>query len=237
VVAAVRRLVALKRGSEHPIVIAQFLLDRLNFTRMPEMYALGNSLQADRIVLSNVIEIPRERIDRALLLAPQDAAAARPHLRQILAEDKGADLLEISFMVQGWNEMALELRDELGYPPYLPLHPAAPSFREENGHCFFGWYSAVVRGNGEMYPCCLLLNPDYAPPGNPVGSTFGQQWNGAGFTRLRVEMRPCFLRTPARTIRQPTRRSSGSAWSPACAPSRTCTFGATRSSTGISAAR
>jgi MoaA/NifB/PqqE/SkfB family radical SAM enzyme len=196
VVAAVRRLVAGKKGAEHPIVIAQFLLDRSNFTRMPEMYELGRSLKADRIVLSNVIEIPRERIDRALLLGPQDATAARPYLRQILAEDRGANLLEISFMVQGWNEMALELRDELGYLPYLPLHPAASSFREENGHCFFGWYSAVIRGNGEMYPCCLLLNPDYAPLGNPVGSTFGQQWNGPGFTRLRVEMRSVLLDNP-----------------------------------------
>ena len=92
--------------------------------------------------------------------------------------------------------MALELRDELGYPAYRPLHPAAASFREENGHCFFGWYSATIRGNGEMYPCCLLMSPDYKPLGNPVGSTFATQWNGPGFNRLRVEMRSVLLRNP-----------------------------------------
>jgi len=113
----------------------------------------------------------------------------------VLAADREYNLLEISFPVEGWNAMALELRDELGYPAYRSLHPAAASF-QENGHCFFGWYSAAIRGNGEMYPCCLLMSPDYKPLGNPVGSTFAKQWNGPGFNRLRVEMRSVLLRNP-----------------------------------------
>jgi MoaA/NifB/PqqE/SkfB family radical SAM enzyme len=198
VLEAIRRLVDVRQGAESPAIVVQFLLDRQNFAKMPEMYALGRSLGADRILLSNVLEIPLERIERPLLLGPEDAAAARPYLAQILAADRGVELLEISFMVQGWNEMALEIRSELGYPAYLPAHPAAPSFREENGHCFFGWYTAVVRGNGEMYPCCLLMSPGYEPLGNPVGSTFAEQWTGPGFTRLRVEQRSVFLKNPSR---------------------------------------
>lgn len=94
--------------------------------------------------------------------------------------------------------MALELRDRLGYPPYVPLRPTAPSFRDENGHCFFGWYSATIRGNGDMYPCCLLLSPEYTPIGNASGGRFSDQWTGPGFTRLRVEMRSVLLRNPAK---------------------------------------
>jgi MoaA/NifB/PqqE/SkfB family radical SAM enzyme len=194
----IRRLVEVRGGADCPAVIVQFLLDRKNFEKLPAMYELGRSVGADRIVLSCVLDIPLERIDRALLLGPEDAKAARPLLREILAADKDRNLLEISFPVQGWNEMALELRDELAYPAYLPAHPAAASFREENGHCFFGWYSATIRGNGEMYPCCLLMSPDYTPLGNPVNSTFAEQWNGPGFNRLRVEMRSVLLENPKR---------------------------------------
>ena len=196
VIENIRGLRELRGRGGFPTILVQFLLDRQNFEKMPAMYALGRELGADRIVLSAVLEIPLERIDRALLLAPQDAPAARPFLKEVLAADREHNLLEISFPVEGWNAMALELRDELGYPAYRPLHPAAASFREENGHCFFGWYSATIRGNGEMYPCCLLMSPDYKPLGNPVGSTFAKQWNGPGFNRLRVEMRSVLLRNP-----------------------------------------
>ena len=62
----------------------------------------------------------------------------------------------------------------------------APSFQEKNGGCFFGYYTAVVRGNGDMYPCCMLINPEYKPIGNAMQGTFGEQWNGEGY--------PCGLR-------------------------------------------
>jgi MoaA/NifB/PqqE/SkfB family radical SAM enzyme len=198
VVEAIRRLVELRGGAECPSIVVQFLLDRKNFEKLPAMYALGRSLGADRIVLGHVLEIPLGRIDRPLLLAPQDADAARPYLAQVLAADRDRNLLHIDFPVYGWNQMALEVRNELNYPPLLPAHSIAPSFREENGHCFFGWYSATIRGNGDMYPCCLLMSPDYTPLGNAVGGKFSDQWKGPGFTRLRVEMRSVFLRNPTR---------------------------------------
>ena len=192
----IRRLVEIRGGADCPSIVVQFLLDRKNFEKLPEMYALGRSLGADRIVLAHVLEIPLARIDRPLLLAPQDAPAARPYLKQVLAADRDRNLLEVDFAVHGWNQMTQEIRNELSYPTLLPAHPTAPSFREENGHCFFGWYSATIRGNGDMYPCCLLMSPDYTPIGKLAGGKFSDQWTGPGFTRERVEMRSVFLRNP-----------------------------------------
>ncbi|HEY8850188.1 MAG TPA: SPASM domain-containing protein, partial [Thermoanaerobaculia bacterium] len=53
--------------------------------------------------------------------------------------------------------------------------------------------SAVVRGNGDMYPCCMLINPDYKPIGNAVKRPFTEEWNGRGFNTLRHEMREVLL--------------------------------------------
>ena len=116
VVANVRALAGLRASGDCPSVIVQFLLDRRNFERMPEMYALGRSMGADRIRLSAVLEIPLDRIDRSLLLAPGDAAAARPYLEQAIAADRDRKLLLIDFPIQGWNEMALEIYRGFGRP-------------------------------------------------------------------------------------------------------------------------
>ena len=65
----------------------------------------------------------------------------------------------------------------------------APSFREENGHCFFSWYTATIRGNGDLYPCCLLMLPDYKPLGNALNGRFVDHWEGPAFTQMRREQR------------------------------------------------
>jgi len=198
VVENVRALAASRPGGECPTIIVKFLLDRQNFERMPEMYELGRSMGADRIRLSAVLEIPLDRIERSLLLAPEDAATARPYLERAIAADRDRKLLLIDFPIQGWNEMALEIYRGQGHMPLLPVRPTAESFRDENGHCFFGWYTAVIRGNGDMYPCCLLLSPEYTPIGNAAKGKFSDQWKGPGFTRLRVEMRSVLLKNPSR---------------------------------------
>jgi len=89
--------------------------------------------------------------------------------------------------------MLEEIKRMVGYGSPPELYPIAPSFREENGHCFFGWYTATVRGNGDLYPCCLLMSPDYKPLGNAINGSFTDHWNGPAFTRMRSEMREVFL--------------------------------------------
>ncbi|HEY6929471.1 MAG TPA: SPASM domain-containing protein, partial [Thermoanaerobaculia bacterium] len=97
------------------------------------------------------------------------------------------------FPVPSWNAMLAELKERLSYPPTAPRSPTAAAFEERNGHCFFGWYSAAVRGNGDIYPCCLLMFPDYKPLGNALNGRFVDHWNGPHFTRMREEQREVFL--------------------------------------------
>jgi len=188
----IRHLLALRGDRPAPGVVVQFMLDRHTFRRLEDMYNLGRDLGVDRIAINAILEIPRERIDRDLLITPADVEEARPHVRNILEMDRGRDLLQLDFSVGGWNEMLAEVRKEIGVEPPNDF-PTAKSFRDENGQCFFAWYTTTVRGDGAMYPCCLLQTPDYKPLGNALTGSVESQWNGPGFTQLRDEMREVML--------------------------------------------
>ena len=203
VLANIKHLLAVRGEARSPGVVVQFMLDRHTLHRIEAMYALGLSLGADRIAINMVLEIPRERIDRDLLLSWHELDVARPQVKKILEADRDRNLLQLDFAITGWNEMLADVRRELGVEPPNFL-PTAPSFREENGQCFFAWYTTTVRGNGDMYPCCLLQTPDYKPLGNAMNGSVESQWNGPGFTRLREEMRDVML-TKGEMIYRPSR--------------------------------
>jgi MoaA/NifB/PqqE/SkfB family radical SAM enzyme len=165
VVANIGALVASRGEQAYPCLVVQFLFDRDNYTKMVAAYDLGRRLGADVIAINAVLEIPRDRIQRSRLLQPDDAELLRPYLRQVIEADRDAGLREMYFELQPFNRVVREIENELGITERNEF-PTAPSFREENGGCFFGYYSAVVRGNGDMHPCCLMMNPDYPPLGN-----------------------------------------------------------------------
>lgn len=192
VLANIRRLLELRASAPLPTVVVQFLLDPANYRRLPEMYRLGRELGVDRIALNAVLEIPLDRLKGKALLGPKDHPLVRPYLAEVLQADRDAGALQVCFPWPEWNQMTEELRAALALPG-VEAFPAAPAFREKNGQCFFGWYTATIRGTGEMYPCCLLMSPDYQPLGNVREGGFAAQWRGEGFTRLRQEMREVFL--------------------------------------------
>jgi MoaA/NifB/PqqE/SkfB family radical SAM enzyme len=193
VVANLKRLVQIRGAASLPTITVQYLLDRENYSRMPEMYELAAAAGADRVAINPVLEIPRERIDERLLLLEEDSEAVRPYLRRLLELDRGANRLQLYFPFVSWNALLTELKRETGHDG-SPAFATASSFREENGHCFFGWYSMTVTGTGDVYPCCLLLNPEVKPLANVRDQSAQEVWNGPGFTRMREEMRDVLLR-------------------------------------------
>lgn len=193
VVGNIRYLADLRKGGEYPSIVIQFLLDRFNYMELPRMYELGRSLNPDRLAMNLVLGIPLERIEPTMILRPEEGELMRPGLERIFAADRDAGHLQIAFPYQDWNAMMLEIKGQLGYPERPPLFSTASTFQDKNGHCFFGWYTATVSGSGSMYPCCLLMMPDFKPLGNVTEGSFRDQWNGPGFTQMRREMRDVFL--------------------------------------------
>ena len=193
VIENIKTLVEVRGDSIYPSIVTQFLIDRDNVTRMVEMYDLARSLGVDRIAVNAVLEIPRERIDRELLLRPEDADLAEPYVEELLRKDTDAGLLQIDFAVWGWNTMMTRVRDRVGIQP-TNMYPVAPSFKDRNDGCFFAWYTAAITGNGDIRPCCLLLNPDVPPLGNVHESSMTDHWRGPMFEKMRDEMREVLLR-------------------------------------------
>jgi MoaA/NifB/PqqE/SkfB family radical SAM enzyme len=192
VIANVEYLVALRGEAQRPCLVIQFLLDRANYPRMREMYDLGRRIGADVVALNLVLAIPRQRIDPAGLLNAEDGELLRPLLRDVLDADRDRGLLELCFEHPPLNALVAEIRQELGIAQ-REIFPTAPSFREENGQCFFGYYSAVIRGNGDMHPCCMLIHPDRPTVGNARSGSFAEAWNGDALTQMRHEMREVLL--------------------------------------------
>ena len=189
----IRALVAMRGDSIHPSIVVQFLIDRRNLHRLPDMYELGRSLGVDRIAINAVLEIPLNRLDLDALLTIDDRHAAEPFIEEILRRDRDAGLLQIDFAIGRWNEVLHAVRARLDAPAHN-LYPTAPSFKAENGGCFFAWYTAAITGNGDIRPCCLLLHPTVKPLGNiHDGKSFAEHWTGPAFTKMRDEMREVLL--------------------------------------------
>ncbi len=195
VCANIRHLAAVRGAAPGapPRIVVQFLIDRENHHRLPDMYRLGAALGADRLTVAPVLEIPRERIDTGALLGADEGELIRAALEEILALDREAGLLQLAFPYQEWNGILRQARFKTAGQLGEPIATAG-SFSERNGQCFFGWYTATIRGNGDLYPCCMLMHPDYRPLGNARTGTFAEHWQGAAFTRLRREMRELLLR-------------------------------------------
>jgi hypothetical protein len=134
-----------------------------------------------------------ERIDRAVILTLEDNVLLEPLIEEILRRDKDVGLLQIDFPYPPWKEMLNRTRERVGTVPHN-AYPVAPSFKGENGGCFFAWYTAAITGNGDIRPCCLLLNPSVKPLGNIHDKPkFADHWNGPEFAKMRDEMREVLL--------------------------------------------
>lgn len=188
VLANVRELVRRRGDADLPLVTVQFLLDRDNAERVPEMVDLALSLPCDRLVLSTVQQIANQRVDDAVLLTPQDADRLRPLFEDLFRRDLGGCELEVNLAFRGLGEMVEAARQAAGAAAPEPF-PTAPSFRDADGGCFFAWYSTTFTGNGDVYPCCQLIKPDGPVLGNVLTQDFDEVWQGEGYRTLRGEMR------------------------------------------------
>jgi len=189
----IRRLSGMRGDLIYPSIVVQFLIDRKNLHRIIDMYELGRSLAVDRIAVNAVLEVPQETFEANILLAPEDRETARPYIETILERDREDGLLQIDFAIAGWNDMLREARQKTAVSA-KNSYPIAPAFKEENGGCFFAWYTATITGNGDIRPCCLLLHPSVKPLGNIHEGTMTEHWNGPAFTKMREEMREVLLR-------------------------------------------
>lgn len=59
---------------------------------------------------------------------------------------------------------------------------------EISSPCLLPWYSAFIRANGDVHPCCYLTGEEYVM-GNIHTHLFSQIWNSAKYRDFRVKIR------------------------------------------------
>lgn len=190
----IMRVVALRGSESLPTLTVQFLIDGENFARLSDMYKIGCALGVDRIKINTVHRFSDNQVSGNYILCEDDFYLIAPEIERVLYADASNGKLVFCFPFPHWHEKIARMRlNGVKRPPVIPKEASA--FREENGGCFFAWYSVTVRGNGDLYPCCMLLEPSYRPLGNILtgSSRFADHWNGRAFQRLRAEMRDVLL--------------------------------------------
>ncbi len=187
VIENVRRFLELRGERTVPMLTLQFLIDRANYLRVVEMYELGRRLGADRIAIGAVQAIPNARVQEQQLVQTEDGERLLPLLEEAFRRDRGHGALEVQLYSRGLTAVVAEARRRGGAEG--EAWKAAASFEEKNGGCFFAWYTTTITGNGDVHPCCLLINPEVKPLGNIGKGPFGEFWNGPAYRQLRREMR------------------------------------------------
>jgi MoaA/NifB/PqqE/SkfB family radical SAM enzyme len=190
VAANIRNLISERGEDGRPSVVVQFLLDRGNVTRMLDMYDLALSLGADRAAFGLVLEVPLGRIAEEQLLRDEHAAAAQEMIARLIERDRERGMLQMAFPLTEW---ATAVDAAYGGELRPDAIPTAGSFREDEAGCFFAFYTTVIRGNGDLHPCCLMQLPELPTLGSVRSSSFGEQWTGEKYARTRKEMREVLL--------------------------------------------
>ncbi len=189
----IRTLVAVRGDSIHPSIVVQFLIDKGTSIGLSTSYELGRSLGPDRIALNAVPEIPRARIDRAVLLATDDRDAAEPLIEEVLRRDRGAGLLQIDFAVAGWNQTLNAVRAASARPRTMHTPSRRPSSKR-TADAFSAGTPPRSREMETSAPAACSSIRALKPLGNiHDGTSFAEHWNGLSFGKMRDEMREVLL--------------------------------------------
>lgn len=182
VVKLIRELVQTRDrlGRKDPRLIVQYFVWKKNFRDIERMMDLAREIGADAIYLRDIYGLQseerlteEERGELLRLIAP-------------IAESEPKDRLGIDF---GFEKVVLPGRQER---PETPQTVPCQAGRDK--YCYIGWYSATIRGNGAVYPCCILQqDPKYPPLGNILEQSFQAIWQGPAYRAFRRELRAIAL--------------------------------------------
>lgn len=172
------------RGLSRPNVIQQFMLWKGNYDRIDRAYDLALSLGVDQIYIRDMWGITPER-----RMSPQQLMEAGRSVRRLMERDKEAGLLLLDFknekILPEYHTFAEQETEKSGKGSIWSAEDAA---RRE--YCYVGWYSTVIWGSGQVFPCCMLAGSEgYPPLGNIKENSIREIWEGANYAKLRDELR------------------------------------------------
>lgn len=177
----------LRLGLTRPKIVQQFFLWKGNYEQIERAYDMAVELGVDNIYIRDMYGIAPEKV-----MNDAELHIAGENMKRLIERDKERGILIVGFS----NERILQEQKTHGdqYGDHVDGSRRVPLWRSEHPtrseYCYIAWYSTVIRGNGEVFPCCMLsATPGYTPLGNIKKTPFMEIWNGANYAKLRSELR------------------------------------------------
>ncbi len=125
-------------------------------------------------------------IDESLYLTEEDFGPIKQAIRQIIIDNK--QRIGLDFNLSAYPEIyyyAYETMKEIYPEAEVPIVPK----KDYDEYCYIPWFSCAIRGNGVIFPCCMLMQDSSLEDlGNLNNSSFQQLWLGEAFQKYRDEM-------------------------------------------------
>ncbi len=185
VVQGIERLQAEASADNRPQIRVQFFLHQGNWRELPRMYAFGRELNADFIFIRTLLERPADE-----RIAAEHVPELKRLLTGVIEQDAGQGRLVIDMSQESeLHHFAFSEMRRLGAGEAGRV-AAFDSAGPRTEYCFMPWYTAVIGVEGEVYPCCLMMDKSL---GNILRQPWDEIWNGERFQRLRQEVRELML--------------------------------------------
>jgi MoaA/NifB/PqqE/SkfB family radical SAM enzyme len=207
----VRGLVEAKKQvrSSRPAVNLQFLVWRENFRDIPRMYELSRELGVDTVIFNGLSYLKPDQLmsdaEVAEMMALYEAVVRRDEFRTI--RNINTFERDISRQVREMIDRLHSERSAKGLLQRARVFLSRDDFtmREKLAHrmrirreakvsrrqsqfeesCVIGWYSMVVRSDGQAAPCCILQGKKL---GNIYEQPLAEVWAGPSYQGFRGEL-------------------------------------------------
>ncbi len=175
-----------KRKLTRPRIVQQFFLWKGNYDQIERAYDIGESLGVDHIYVRDMYGIEPEK-----MMTDSELRDAAQRIQRLMDRDRERGLLSVSFpnekILNEFKTHREQVIEQFGGSHQTVAQAVMPTRKE---YCYVAWYSVVVRGNGEVFPCCFLASrPGYPPLGNVKEQPLREIWTGPKYAQLRTELR------------------------------------------------
>lgn len=178
-----------RRSLTRPKIIQQFFLWKGNHDQIERAYDIGLRMGVDHIYIRDM-----HGIDPAKRMNASELSVARESMRRIMERDREVGKLLIYFS----NETILPEAKTIAEVNEAWLESRAGGLEadlDRKEFCYIPWYSTYIRGNGEVFPCCILGGSEGYPALGNIKDTesFREIWEGENYGRIRTDLRDIAL--------------------------------------------
>ncbi len=168
---------------DKPLIILQYLINGENWIELLEMMKLAQELGVDGVAFNPLCLWNKKR---ELFIERKEEFLKK--VKEVYEMDKNGIIWNLYTLVPEINVEIQLLREKYFKGKYPRSSVMERNFNCLQNFCIFPWFAMHIKANGNVYPCCVLLNPSFKPLGNVYKNSLKEIWEGREFEKLRKNM-------------------------------------------------